>query len=115
MRRLVIAAAVAALFLPGTAAADVVSKSAGGFVLKTTVATSAPPDRAYVALVRDVAQWWDESHTYSGDANNLSIIAEPGGCFCEALPNEGGVQHGTVVNVAPGRLLRMSAALGPLQ
>jgi uncharacterized protein YndB with AHSA1/START domain len=35
--------------------------------------------------------------------------------MCEALPNDGSVQHGTVVNVVPGQMVRLSAALGPLQ
>jgi uncharacterized protein YndB with AHSA1/START domain len=66
------------------------------------------------ALV-DVGSWWSKDHTYTGDAGNLSIAAQPGGCFCEKLPNGGGVEHGRVVNVAPGALLRLDGALGPLQ
>jgi hypothetical protein len=66
-------------------------------------------------------RWWGISpiggirHTFSGDAGNLSIDARPGGCFCEALPNGGGVRHLEVVYVASGKTLRMSGGLGPLQ
>ena len=49
------------------------------------------------------------------DAKNLSIDARPGGCFCEKLPNGGGVEHARVVYVAPREVLRLSGALGPLQ
>ena len=98
-----------------SAHAEVVDKAAGGFTISIVTAVNAPPDTVYVSLVRHVGEWWDEAHTYSGDSKNLSIVAEPGGCFCEALPADGGVQHATVVNVAPGRLLRMIGSLGPLQ
>ena len=94
--------------------ADVVDRSAGGFTLKTTVQVAAPADRVYRTLI-DVGSWWSKDHTYSGDARNLSIAPQPGGCFCEKLPNGGGVEHGRVVNVVPGSLLRLDTALGPLQ
>ena len=96
------------------ASADVVDKSASGFTVKTTVNVAAPADRLFRALV-DVGSWWGKDHTYSGDSRNMSIAAQPGGCFCEKLPNGGGVEHGRVVNLVPGSLLRLDAALGPLQ
>ncbi len=94
--------------------ADVVDRGPNGFTLKTAVEIPAPPSRVYRTLV-DVGAWWDREHTYTGNARNLSIDARPGGCFCERLPNGGGVEHGRVVNVSAGSLLRLSAALGPLQ
>ena len=62
-----------------------------------------------------VGEWWDPQHTFSGDAKNLSIDPRPGGCFCESLPSGGGVEHLRVVHAAPGRMLRLSGGLGPLQ
>ena len=114
--RMLVALAVAAagVLAPRPAAADVVDRAAGGFTLKTTVQVAAPPARVYRALV-DVGSWWGKDHTYSGDARNMSLVAQPGGCFCEKLPDGGGVEHGRVVNVVPGSLLRLSSALGPLQ
>ena len=97
-----------------TAGAEVIDRSAGGFTVKTSVQVAAPPGRVYAALLQ-VGSWWDKDHTYSGDAKNLTISAQAGGCFCEKLPGGGAVEHGRVVNVAPGQLLRLSAALGPLQ
>jgi uncharacterized protein YndB with AHSA1/START domain len=75
---------------------------------------AAPPARVYDALVRELTTWWSPSHTYTGDAKNLSIDARPGGCFCEKYPDGGGIEHARVVHAAPGRLLRLSGALGPL-
>ena len=108
------ALAITGLAAPGRAAADVIDQSSGGFTLKTTVQVAAPADRVFRALV-DVGSWWSKDHTYSGDARNLSIAAQPGGCFCEKLPAGGGVEHGRVVQVRSGSLLRLQTALGPLQ
>jgi len=52
---------------------------------------------------------------YSHDAKNLSIDPRPGGCFCEKLPNGGGIEHLRVVYVAPPQIVRFLGALGPLQ
>jgi uncharacterized protein YndB with AHSA1/START domain len=96
------------------AGADVVDASAGGFTLKTTVAIAAPPQRVYRTLI-DIGSWWAKEHTYSGDSRNLSIVAQPGGCFCEKLPAGGAVEHGRVINIVSGSMLRLASALGPLQ
>jgi uncharacterized protein YndB with AHSA1/START domain len=102
----------AALF--GTAAgADVVDRSASGFTVRTTVAVAAPAQRVYQDLL-NVGAWWDRDHTYSGDAKNMTIVAQPGGCFCEKYPG-GAIEHGRVLYVAPNSLLRFSGAFGPLQ
>jgi uncharacterized protein YndB with AHSA1/START domain len=110
----VAAAAAFLVCVPADGGAEVIDRSAGGFTLKTTVQVAAPADRTYRTLI-DVGSWWSKDHTYSGDARNLSIAPQPGGCFCEKLPNGGGVEHGRVVNVVPGSLLRLATALGPLQ
>jgi hypothetical protein len=38
-----------------------------------------------------------------------------GGCFCEKLADGGSVQHGRVIYVQPAVMVRLDAALGPLQ
>ena len=86
-----------------------------GFLVKFEVNVNAPPAKVYDALVGQIGSWWDSEHTYSGDAKNLSIDARPGGCFCEKLPNGGGIEHARVIYVAPREVLRLSGALGPLQ
>lgn len=100
--------------VPAVATADV-QTGASGFVVKHEATLDAPPARVYEALVDQVGSWWNPSHTYSNDSGNLSLDARPGGCFCERFPNGGGVEHLRVVYVAPGRELRLSGALGPLQ
>jgi hypothetical protein len=97
------------------ARAEVSSSSPAGFLVKNETVVAASPDSVYGTLVNQVSAWWDPDHTFSGDAANMSIDARPGGCFCEALPDGGGVRHLQVVYVAPGKLLRMAGALGPLQ
>jgi uncharacterized protein YndB with AHSA1/START domain len=86
-----------------------------GFLVKFEVSVNAPAAKVYDALVGQIGSWWDSEHTYSGDAKNLSIDARPGGCFCEKLPNGGGIEHARVIYVAPREVLRLSGALGPLQ
>ncbi len=96
------------------ASGEVVDSAANGFVVKTSVMILAAQDDVYRQIVR-VGEWWDPAHTFSGDAHNLTIEEKPMGCFCEKLPNQGGVRHMEVVNFVPGKTLVMSGALGPLQ
>jgi hypothetical protein len=103
-----------ALLGTGDARGDVLEAAPGGFTVRTTLTMAAVPSRVYDALLR-VGSWWDPQHTYSGDAANLSLDARPGGCFCERLVPEGGVQHATVVLLIPNKTLRLVGGLGPLQ
>jgi uncharacterized protein YndB with AHSA1/START domain len=103
------------LLLGVPALADVVESTPAGFTAKTVVDVAAPSTRVYQALTDRIGSWWDQAHTYSGNAANLSIDARPGGCFCERLPGGGGVNHLTVIYAEPGKLLRLSGGLGPLQ
>ena len=103
------------LLPPAHLAAEVADSSAQGFTVKVTLDVQSSPDDVYRRLVRNIGDWWDASHSYSGDSHNLSIEDKPGGCFCEKLQNGGGVEHMKVINVMPGKRLVMSGALGPLQ
>jgi len=109
---------IAALMLMPVAAssrAEVVDAAANGFTVRNAIEVAASGSRTYRAVAEDIGRWWDASHTYSGDAANLSIDARPGGCFCEQIPGGGGVTHLTVVYAAPGEALRLTGGLGPLQ
>ncbi|HEY2681854.1 MAG TPA: SRPBCC domain-containing protein, partial [Candidatus Udaeobacter sp.] len=101
--------------LSGTPAQSAPQVTPNGFLVKFDVSITAPPANVYQALVGQIGSWWNSEHTYSHDAKNLSIDARPGGCFCEKLPNGGGVEHLHVVYVAPPQVVRFSGALGPLQ
>src|SRR5437868_7050474 len=111
---MVLAAALCACTAIG-AHAEVVDSSATGFTVKTTVTVRATPDEVYRKLVRNVGEWWNSRHTFSRNSRNLSIEEKAMGCFCERLPDGGGVRHMEVVNFTPGKTLVMTGALGPLQ
>jgi len=112
--RLIVIGALLGVLVAGTRPASA-QEDANGFVVRDEVNIAAPLARVYDVLVDSIGSWWDSQHTFSRDAGNLSIDARPGGCFCERLPNGGGVEHMRVVNVAPRHTLRMVGALGPLQ
>jgi len=108
--------AIAGLFLALTtlASAEVADSSGSGFTLKIATQIHAAPADVYSRLVHNVGDWWNPAHSFSHDAHNLSIEDRVQGCFCEKL-SSGGVRHMEVVFVAPGKMLRMSGGLGPLQ
>ncbi|MFM9976470.1 MAG: hypothetical protein ACKVOP_00285 [Sphingomonadaceae bacterium] len=106
---------LALISLPTVAAAEVKSAAPSGFEIVISTMVNAEPATAYAALIMP-ARWWNPAHTYSGEARNLTLIAVSGGCFCERIAKTGAtIEHGRVVHAAPGSLLRLQAALGPLQ
>ena len=111
MMRQILLVALAALVAP--AWAEVKSSTASGFETANTATVKAAPEKVWDALLQP-AKWWNPDHTYSDSAGNLSIEPRIGGCFCEKLPQGGGVQHLTVVYLAPGKSLGLRGALGPL-
>lgn len=104
--------AIAMIACPTAAAAEVISSSANGFVIRQSIELPVAPGAAYERFARP-AQWWNAGHTYSGNSANLSIDAKPGGCFCERL-GSGGVEHLRVSYVDPGKRIVLSGGLGPL-
>jgi len=115
--------AVLALCGAAPASAEVVSSSEAGFVIRLSAEVAANADDTWRTLVTP-AQWWNKAHTFSGDAANLYIDSQATGCFCEKLPpakdapagrRGGSVEHMRVIHVDPGKVLRMTGALGPLQ
>jgi uncharacterized protein YndB with AHSA1/START domain len=107
--------AAVAVSLPFVCAAHaaVVDNTPTGFEIEQTVHIAAPPDAVYAALIVP-AKWWSSQHTFSGNASNLKLDAKGGGCFCENWP-DGSVQHATVVDAEPGKVLRLRGPLGPFQ
>lgn len=107
--------AVFALVCAEPLAAEVKSVTDQGFEVAGTAVVKSSPADVYETLGK-VGSWWSSAHTYSGDARNMTIVVEPGGCFCEAVPTQGArIEHGRVVYLQPGKMMRLSAALGPLQ
>ncbi|HEU4626783.1 MAG TPA: SRPBCC domain-containing protein [Steroidobacteraceae bacterium] len=102
------------LFASAAGRAEVTGIGPSGFSLKIETSVGNTPEEVFKRFVQ-IARWWDPGHTYSGDAANLALTAKPGGCFCETLPGGGFVEHMNVVYAAPGKAIRMTGGLGPLQ
>lgn len=120
-----LAAAALALIAAWASAAqaEVIASDGTGFVTRDEAVVDATPKEVWLALISP-AKWWNSGHTWSGDAANLSIRPQAGGCFCERIPEdpdpkkitlEGSVEHMRVIQAYPERALRMRGSLGPLQ
>lgn len=119
-----IALAAAALTIGAVpAAAEVVEARPGHFVTRAEAVVDATPKEVWLALISP-SRWWSSEHTWSGEAANLTLTPQAGGCFCEKIPEvdepgrftlEGSVEHMRVIQAYPERALRMTGALGPLQ
>lgn len=107
-------AAIATLALSAPASAEVLDANATAFTVRTTVTVNKDAASAYDVFTQRLAEWWNESHTYSGQSSNLSMAARAGGCFCEQL-KDGSVEHMTVIYAERGKTLRLRGGLGPLQ
>jgi len=93
--------------------AEIKAAANDGFLIVHSGRVDAAPARIY-ALLPAIGRWWSSSHTYSGNAANLALEAEAGGCFCERW-KDGAVAHGRVILALRDQLLRIDTALGPLQ
>lgn len=121
--RLLHALGALALLCAQPGAAEVTQSREGGFVSRHEVVVEASPKEVWLALISP-SGWWASEHTWSGDAVNLTLTPQAGGCFCEKIPEvdepghftlEGSVEHMRVIQAYPERALRMLGALGPLQ
>lgn len=116
-------AAALALGVSTHAAAKVASTRDDGFVTQDSVQVTATPLETWLALIQP-SEWWDDRHTWSGDAANLRLTPQGNGCFCETLPGadrpdgsslDGSAAHAVVVQAYPLKVLRMRGGFGPLQ
>jgi uncharacterized protein YndB with AHSA1/START domain len=96
-------------------AAEVMEAGENGFTVSHSLATAAEPFVVYRTMVAHIDQWWNPAHSWSGEAANLYVKAERGGCFCERLPNGGFAEHLRIIYLAPGAEIRFDGTLGPLQ
>lgn len=94
--------------------AELKSSASDGFQVQITKGISLKHDAAYQMFVDDFNQWYDAQHSYSGKAKNLSLNLKQR-CMLETMPNGGFVRHMEIVFHQPGRILRMTGGLGPLQ
>jgi uncharacterized protein YndB with AHSA1/START domain len=110
MRVLIVTAALA---LVPAAAAKVGGQGPNGFAVTHEATVSLTPQAAYERFLK-IGTWWSKDHTFSGDPKNITIDAKPGGCWCEALPDDGFVKHMEAASAAPGKRLVFHGGLGPL-
>lgn len=103
--------------------AEVVEADDGHFITRAEAVVESSPKETWLALISP-ARWWSSEHTWSTDAENLTLMPQAGGCFCEKIPEvnepdrftlEGSVEHMRVIQAYPEVALRMTGALGPLQ
>lgn len=115
--------AAGALVAAAPLSAEVAETNANGFVTRDVAEVAATPLQTWLALIKP-GDWWNDSHTWSADASNMTLTPQAGGCFCERVPGEdrddgfsldGSVQHMEVIQAYPLRNLRMRGGLGPLQ
>ena len=106
-------AAVVALGAAGSAGAETTQVAASGFLVTARHELKAPAPRVYAAI-GEIERWWNPAHSYSGQAANLSLARQAGGCFCERWGSNA-VEHARVVTALEDRMLRLEGALGPLQ
>jgi len=93
---------------------DVLEVREAAFVVETRMTVPGSAKAVYAEFAHP-DRWWDSEHTWSGSAKNLSMELRAGGCFCEKLADGGSVQHGRVIYLQPNVMVRLDAALGPLQ
>ena len=113
MHRFVAGVVVFSLSAAAPAFAELQASAADGFVVSHVFELSVDPQNAYRSLGQPQA-WWPAAHTWSGKSANLSLEMRAGGSFYETW-DAGSAEHGRVVMAQPGKLLRLVAALGPLQ
>lgn len=104
--------AFALLLSAGAASAEIVSRSENAFTLRFAVGLEASHEEV-IGAVADIPEWWDPSHTYTGDPANLTFTLQEGGCWCERMADESTFRHATV-SAVERRRVAMDAPLGPL-
>lgn len=123
MKRWIAAACAVAGMAATPLQAEIVEVATGGFVTRDSATVGADPQAVWLALISP-GDWWSDTHSWSGDAQNMTITPQGGGCFCERIPAQekdgavgldGSVQHMVVLQANPRNVLRMRGALGPLQ
>lgn len=108
--------AMSMLLCATVAQAEVKDAAAGGFTIENSREVPVDATTAWKALVEDIDRWWPKDHSWWGADSVLGIEPKVGGCFCERA-RDGGREalHMTVAFVDPGKLIRMTGGLGPLQ
>ena len=100
--------------LPLAVRAEASAVSPSGFTITHAMTVDVEPERVWAAFTQ-LPSWWNGAHSWSGQAANMSLDAQAGGCWCERWGHGQSAVHGQVIAVQPGSMLRLRAELGPLQ
>jgi uncharacterized protein YndB with AHSA1/START domain len=111
--RAVISLGAGLLMAAGAALGEPSAVSPSGFLVTHRHEVRGTPQQVYEAIGR-IGRWWNDVHSYSGHASNMSLNLVGGGCFCENWDGNS-VQHAQVIQVRRGALVRLQGGLGPLQ
>jgi len=113
LHRGAVPAALIALCTTPAGHGEVLEASDTHYRLAHEVSTLRTPAALWERLVNP-ARWWNASHSFSGEADNLHLDARAGGLWREDWDG-GSVAHGRVLQVRDRELLRLEAPFGPLQ
>lgn len=108
-----LAGLIVSFFIGAPAYAEIKQSAADHFVLRHEARKELAPAEIWQRLI-DPASWWEDAHSFSGEADNLSLELKPGGFWREDW-EEGFVIHGTLISLREGSQLRFDAPFGPLQ
>lgn len=109
-----LALALAVALAAAVAQAETTQVSPNGFTSTFREEVKAGTEEVWKAIAQ-LPRWWSDQHTWSGKASNMTLELRAGGCWCESWDGGQSVQHGQVLLLQPGRVIRLAAALGPLQ
>lgn len=105
------------------AQAEVANTADNGFTVQHQTVISGDAEAVWKAMIAP-SRYWSGDHSWTGNAENLYLIPQAGGCFCELIrttssdnikSSDGSVQHMRVIYAHNNKMLRLSGALGPLQ
>ena len=100
------------LFTATASQAEVTEVSEQHFVISINTTIDVPSSKVYEQFI-DIGEWWQDSHTWFGDATKMTIEAKAGGCFCERNGEQQAL-HMTISQINPGKSIHMTGGLGPL-
>lgn len=95
--------------------AEVLHIADTGFIVSNQISVSNDIDTTWSAFVDEVDNWWPKDHSWWLDQGTFSIEPVAGGCFCEKASEGRSAEHMHIAFVDPGKTMRMTGGLGPLQ
>lgn len=107
-----IIALILILFTATASQAEVTEVSEQHFVISINTTIDVPSSEAYDQFVQ-IGEWWQDSHTWFGDASKMIIESKAGGFFCERNGEQQAL-HMTISQIIPGKSIHMTGGLGPL-